>query len=474
MKKILSTINQGGVMLSSTACPDFSGKSRFAGKKLNTILFICSLLAFIYCPERAIAQTSFWVNPNNPVLNNGQSGEWDSGIAFLANAVFYNDTFYMFYSGGTNVFANPLSIGLATSTDGLNYTKESLNPIFEADGTGFDAGSVGRSVVVKDESQWLLAYDGFPSTHLGPGSNIGLATSSIPTGPWTRLDDPILTVGSQGEWDDGFIDASSIIQIDSGYVIYYAGGDSTFPNGTTWQIGMAFSEDGLVWNKYDDPTTTLPPYAESDPVLQPSPGSWDDPLLFGCSVLITESGFEMIYDGGPGFGYAVSPDGIHWTKDLMNPVFTPSQDPYAGAAIEIPSVVLYPVNDTLYYYLYYDYGLGGGIGFARDTSDYIVNVESITYSLNNYKLYQNYPNPFNPVTNISYNLPEESIVKLSVYNILGEQVGQIVNEPQFAGKYEVNWNASDNPSGVYIYTLEAISLVGSRQNIISKKMILLK
>ena len=91
-----------------------------------------------------------------------------------------------------------------------------------------------------------------------------------------------------------------------------------------------------------------------------------------------------------------------------------------------------------------------------------------------YELAQNYPNPFNPITNISYTLPTESQVKLSVYNPLGELVETIVNEKQDAGKYDAVWNASNHPSGVYIYSLDAVSLNGSKLMKISKKMILMK
>ena len=91
-----------------------------------------------------------------------------------------------------------------------------------------------------------------------------------------------------------------------------------------------------------------------------------------------------------------------------------------------------------------------------------------------YELAQNYPNPFNPVTNVSYTLPAESQVKLSVYNPLGELVETIVNQKQEAGKYDAIWNAANHPSGVYIYTLDAVSVNGSEQTKLSKKMLLLK
>ena len=91
-----------------------------------------------------------------------------------------------------------------------------------------------------------------------------------------------------------------------------------------------------------------------------------------------------------------------------------------------------------------------------------------------FSLEQNYPNPFNPITNISYSLPTESQVKLSIYNPLGELVETIVNAKQNAGKYEAVWDARSHTSGVYIYSLDAVSLNGREHKMISKKMILMK
>ncbi len=85
-----------------------------------------------------------------------------------------------------------------------------------------------------------------------------------------------------------------------------------------------------------------------------------------------------------------------------------------------------------------------------------------------YHLSQNYPNPFNPATTISFTLPAVSDVKLKVYNVMGQQVAELVNDRLAAGTHTVRWNASDYSSGVYFYELTAGDIK------ISKKMLLVK
>jgi len=83
-------------------------------------------------------------------------------------------------------------------------------------------------------------------------------------------------------------------------------------------------------------------------------------------------------------------------------------------------------------------------------------------------LNQNYPNPFNPTTVINYECPVKSMVKLSVFDLLGQEVAVLVNEEKLAGRYSSTWNASGKASGVYFYRLATIDIV------LTKKLLLLK
>jgi hypothetical protein len=72
-----------------------------------------------------------------------------------------------------------------------------------------------------------------------------------------------------------------------------------------------------------------------------------------------------------------------------------------------------------------------------------------------YFLSQNYPNPFNPVTNINYSIPEAGLVTLTIYDVLGKEVAALVNEYQYAGRYNVEFNGFHFASGTYFYRIQS-------------------
>ena len=90
-----------------------------------------------------------------------------------------------------------------------------------------------------------------------------------------------------------------------------------------------------------------------------------------------------------------------------------------------------------------------------------------------YKLYNNYPNPFNPVTTLKYDLSKNGLVTITIYDILGNVVKNLVNTYQSSGYKSIQWNATNNQekpvsAGVYLYKIQAGYFVDT------KKMILLK
>ncbi|TDI70291.1 MAG: T9SS type A sorting domain-containing protein [Bacteroidetes bacterium] len=72
-----------------------------------------------------------------------------------------------------------------------------------------------------------------------------------------------------------------------------------------------------------------------------------------------------------------------------------------------------------------------------------------------FELYPSYPNPFNPETTIQFDIAQQSNVRLVIYDALGREVDVLVSEQLTAGRYEYNWNASRQPSGLFLYRLEA-------------------
>ncbi|MFZ0455236.1 MAG: T9SS type A sorting domain-containing protein [Ignavibacteriaceae bacterium] len=119
---------------------------------------------------------------------------------------------------------------------------------------------------------------------------------------------------------------------------------------------------------------------------------------------------------------------------------------------------------------------GAGVIWKRPLSEMIAfsNVSERIPAFN-FELEQNYPNPFNPTTTIKYSIIKESFVTIKVYDILGKEITTLVNEKKPLGKYSVNFNASNLPSGVYLYRMKAIPEGRQAGRFVStKKFVLLK
>jgi len=85
-----------------------------------------------------------------------------------------------------------------------------------------------------------------------------------------------------------------------------------------------------------------------------------------------------------------------------------------------------------------------------------------------YALEQNYPNPFNPSTTINFSIAEASLVKIAVYNLLGQEVALVVNEVKEVGSHSITFDATGLPSGAYFYTIETPQFKQTRKMLLAK------
>jgi predicted GH43/DUF377 family glycosyl hydrolase len=343
---------------------------------MTKILSILLLLAFLSAcgpPTADRRPLKFTAYTHNPVLRPGEPGAWDEPTVLQPSVILHENVFYLFYSGWQK--NGQISIGLVTSADGYHFTKYPGNPILKSRDKEFDSYHVAAPLIIKDDSGWVMYYNGAETAIYGPGPYIGRATAKELTGPWERMDEPVLMRGHKSEWDGGYVIPSSILKKEDGtYMLYYTGGGN-FTDSPVCFIGLATSADGIRWIKYNDPVTPDHPYAGSDPVLMNtkySKPSHNYP--WNAFVIKTSQGFEMYFaytDDIAGIrkneiGYATSPDGIHWEKYSGNPVYGPKDDAVIAnnkinRVIEFPTLVF---TDSLCF-MYYDYGMvNNSIGVA--------------------------------------------------------------------------------------------------------------
>jgi len=307
-------------------------------------------------PALELNSSTFHFYAENPVLQQSNNPNWDNLYIDPGGMVYYQGQFHMFYNG-INGFPAPVGVGYATSPDGYHWTRQVSEPVLTPKGmsTGKYLGTnfFVTSALVEDDGTWVLYFYTLKGgTFNGPGE-IGRATAPAPTGPWTIDPAPILNPGPDGAWDDV---APDVLKIDKSYIMYYDGHGYD----STSLIGMATSSDGIHWTKYNDPATTDPAFAESDPVLTVSKVGWDSTRVIDPNVIKTSDGWKMIYlatvgtgkfsGGGFAFGSAHSPDGMHWSKSAQNPVLSNKDHAHWSATY---LATLLHIEDT--YYLYFDF-----------------------------------------------------------------------------------------------------------------------
>ena len=208
-------------------------------------------------------------------------------------------------------------------------------------------------------------------------------------------------------------------------------------------------------------------YDENDQIIRTHRGGVNSGIKFLSHPLQSLYSFEW-YDA-----YYV--DSSYW--NWLN--YGSLQTEYIGdveGPVTIPSIDFININSEDSVIVYFAIGLGeneqaltAAIMEAENKYNILTDVQSDLNNIpSNFTLDQNYPNPFNPATKISFGLPQRSSVVLKVFNTLGQEVAELVNESLEAGIHSFNFDASKLTSGVYIYSLKTDA------GVISKKMTLIK
>jgi predicted GH43/DUF377 family glycosyl hydrolase len=225
-----------------------------------------------------------WVKySGNPVLTPGAGGSWDDGDVLSVEVVQDGTQYRMWYSAD-RIGSSPLQIGYATSTDGIAWVRYANNPVLTVGTEGsWDDSQVSAPAVVFDGLVWKMWYSG-----LGPdGFRIGYATS--PDGiHWTKyVNNPVLFPGSSGDWDGVGVFSPCVLFNDGVYHMWYGGRDAS-----RIQIGYATSMDGIHWTK-----------PSNNPVLAVgAAGTWDSQDVVSPSVILSEGQYHMWYQGSVALG----------------------------------------------------------------------------------------------------------------------------------------------------------------------------
>ncbi|MFN8531179.1 MAG: hypothetical protein U0670_21455 [Anaerolineae bacterium] len=301
----------------------------------------------------------FVLTSPDPTVPHGRPRDWDGRFSDPGTVIYHGGLFHMFRNG-FQLWPGSVQIGYLTSEDGVTWTEQSEDPILRSADVSFAGVAIlSSSAVVEDDGTWVLYFYTWDTTahRLDAGGTIGRATAVDPLGPWTVYPEPILTAGSAGEWDDIQVSKPHVLRTEDGYLMYYSGHNHDQER----SIGLAMSDDGIHWTKYDDPATTEAPFAESDPVFIPGEaGTWDagevaQPIVdrIGDQYVLLYRGYPMTPPVGPtmNLGIATSADGIHWTRYPENPVLNKDEMP----ALDFWDTAAVYHEGTEYLYLEFTY-----------------------------------------------------------------------------------------------------------------------
>jgi photosystem II stability/assembly factor-like uncharacterized protein len=423
-------------------------------KYLVILITLCFLILSTGISQAQWTSTNFFPNSKN-VYNFAFSGDnffagTDSGVflstnngmdwSLVNNGLPAQPCVYALASIGDNIYSGTKAGVFLSTNNGTNWTNIGLtnysvylvavkgNNIFAA------TGSYGLFRSTDNGTNWTPINNGLIANYVNclTVSGDSLFTSVFGYYNWSAYGDAYISTNNGDNWTPLYaigrsgLDVTAIAMIDSSLFLgiqpYYEVGFLRIPGGVYILHNTIY---GRVWD-----------------------GIFKD-LTIGSVFSFAASGTNLF--AGTNTGVFLS---------LNNGSNLVSVNTGMMGAFSIYSLV---VNGN-----YIFAGTNGAGIWRRPLSELTGVTKEVNDLPKDFTLSQNYPNPFNPTTVISYSLPSSSNIKLVVYNTLGQTIKVLESGYKNAGNYSVNFNASDLPSGIYFYKLEA----GQFSQI--KKMILIK
>ena len=258
----------------------------------------------------------FHLASDEPVVRRSDSVR---AVRYVApGAVTISDGLFHMLSGGIDRWPGESSVAYYTSLDGTTWSAGMEQPVLHSSEVALaDPGSMGHSVVRDSRGRWVMYFHTFAGDDK-PGF-IGRVSAPSPLGPWTADAEPVLAPGPQGAWDSVRLARPQVVDSGRGLMMFYSGVDDTGAE----RIGLATSIDGETWLKHNDPDTTDSLFSESDPVLVPDTDWEGDRVLRPAVTISPDGFVMMYQNGldfgmafsGDGITWEKPPDGPVVTAD---------------------------------------------------------------------------------------------------------------------------------------------------------------
>jgi len=360
-----------------------------------------------------------------------------------------NQTVYSLASGGNNIFAGTAANGVYFSTNnGANWTQAGLSGVsiwaLAVNGNYIFAGNVNYQ---NPHGVYLSTNNGtsWTQTSLNDVNVYTFAVSGNKVFAGTFNNDVYVSTDNGTTWTHTIIDYASVFSLavngnnifaGTGYGVYLSTDNGTTWNQTSldnrWVWSIAVSGNNVYAGTFGDPNS-YGVYLSTNSGTTWTQTSLNTQLIFSLAA----SGNNNVFAGT----YAL---GVYGSND-NGTSSTQRNEGLGNFTVRALCILNNYIYAGTYFYGVYRRPLGELTGIQPISGQFPAH----------FTLEQNYPNPFNPSTVIKFQVASSSSVKLIVFDVLGREVAALVDEQLKPGTYEVEWNASNYPSGVYFYKLEA-------------------